>query len=173
MLVKGLEGNMEPGELQKKLEVLAHLESSGGKNKLHAPQTSGIHKGTRAVSSYGLMPNTVKEFTLRNKEFQKTPTGQLILQNIDNPEAINKITEQQEHDDAIMSALLNEQRNRISKYADESDDPELLNVFAHRRGVSGAIKAAKDDSYYEDPYVKAYQEEKARRFPQLQSFLKK
>lgn len=164
---------MESDKIAKKLAILSHLESSGGKNKQHAMQTSGIHKGTRAVSSYGLMPNTVKEFILRNKEFQKTPTGQKLMAVLDNPEAINKITEQQEHDDAIMSELLKEQSSRISKHADENDDQELLNIFAHRRGVSGAIKAAKDDSYYDDPYVKAYQQEKLKRFPQLQSFLKK
>lgn len=162
---------MDPEELKKKLQIISLLESSGGKNKKHAMQKSGIHKGTRAISSYGLMPNTVKEFVVRNKEFQKTPTGQLILKNINNPEEINKITEQQEHDDAIMSALLKEQNKRISKNVDPSDDLELLNVFAHRRGVSGAIKSAKDDSYYDDPYVKAYKKEKEKKFPKLKNYI--
>lgn len=160
-------------DLETKLKVLAQLESSGGKNKIHNMQTSGLHKGTRAVSSYGLMPNTVAEFVRRNKQFQTTPTGQEVLKALDNPEAINKITEQQEHDDAIMRALVEEQNARLQKHIPEDADPELLNVYAHRRGVAGAIKAAKDGSYKEDPYVRKYIEEKAKKFPHLVSFLEK
>lgn len=165
--------NMDREELEAKLKILAQLESSGGKRREHALQKSGIHKGTRAISSYGLMPNTVAEFVKRNKKFQQTPTGQTLLGAIDDPSAINEITKDPAHDTEIMRALLQEQRKRITPYMDETDDPELLNVYAHRRGVSGAIKAAKDDSYKEDPYVKAYIEEKQKMFPQLREYLKK
>lgn len=158
-------------DLEQKLKVLAQLESSGGTKKVHDLQTSGIHKGTRAVSSYGLMPNTVAEFVKRNKQFQSTPTGQKLLQVLENPEEINKITEQQEHDDAVMRALVEEQRERLRKSAPKEVDEELLNVYAHRRGVGGAIKAAKDGTYQNDPYVKAYIEEKNKRFPQLSKFV--
>lgn len=164
---------MNEDQLRKKLQILSHLESSGGKNKVHKLQKTGLHKNTRAVSSYGLMPNTVIEFVKRNKDFQSTPTGQALLNIINNPEEINKITQQQKHDDAIMSALIQEQNKRLQPHLDETDDPELLNVYAHRRGVSGAINAAKDDSYKSDPYVKAYKEEKIKRFPNVEAFLRK
>lgn len=158
-------------DLEQKLQILSQLESSGGKNKIHAMQNSGIHKGTRSVSSYGLMPNTVSEFVKRNKAFSTTPVGQQIIKSMGNPEAINAITEDQNNDDAIMRALLQEQDERLKKAAPPDADEELLNVFAHRKGVSGAIKAAKDGSYKNDPYVKAYQQEKEKRFPKINSFL--
>jgi hypothetical protein len=119
------------------------------------------------------MPNTVTEFVKRNKQFQTTPTGQKLSKVLGNPDAINQITEQQEHDDAVMKALIQEQDQRLQKHVPEDADPELLNVYAHRRGVAGAIKASKDGSYKNDPYVKKYVEEKAKKFPQLMSYIKK
>ena len=43
------------------LRKIAQIESSGGKNFNHREMESGMHKGHRAIGSYGLMPNTVKE----------------------------------------------------------------------------------------------------------------
>lgn len=151
---------MNKDEMKQKLAILKQLESSGGKNRVHAMQKDGIHKGTRAVSSYGLMPNTIAEFVKRNKAFQNTPVGKEILASMGKAESINKVTEDESKDDVLAEALLGEQKERLSKHLDATDDPELLNVYAHRRGVSGAIKAAKDDSYLLDPYVKAYKEKK-------------
>ena len=43
------------------LEKISQIESSGGKNFDHAEIQHGMHKGHRAIGSYGLMPNTVRE----------------------------------------------------------------------------------------------------------------
>lgn len=149
--------------------VLAEMESSGGKHREHPMVTAGVNKGTRAVSSYGLMPNTVFEFTKRNKAFQQTPIGQAILATNGDPEGINSITQDEESDSLIHSSLIDEQNKRIAPHMAEDDDAELANVFAHRRGVSGAINSLKDKKYLNDPYVQDY---KAKRFNRINKFLK-
>lgn len=60
------------------LDLIRQIESSGGQNFAHKPITSGIHEGTSAIGSYGLMPNTIKELINRriqqhamNKQFQQ------------------------------------------------------------------------------------------------------
>ncbi len=52
-------------EVDRMLDVLMWSESSGGKNFDHRLMESGPHKGHRAIGRWGLMPNTVKEFTNR------------------------------------------------------------------------------------------------------------
>lgn len=42
------------------LEAISMVESSGGQNIQHALITKGMHKGTRAGGTFGLMPLTVK-----------------------------------------------------------------------------------------------------------------
>lgn len=48
-------------QLEQFLNTISKIESSGGKNFDHDLITSGIHKGHKAVGSYGLMPNTIYE----------------------------------------------------------------------------------------------------------------
>jgi hypothetical protein len=49
------------------LDSIGQVESGGGENFNHKPITSGMHKGHRAIGTYGLMPNTVDEVIQRSK----------------------------------------------------------------------------------------------------------
>jgi len=145
---------------------ISMIESSGGKFRNHAMNEQGVQAGTKSVSSYGLMPNTIYEFTKRNKEFQQTPQGQAVMQSQGNPEQINSITQDIANDDQIMHSLLQEQDNRLRPhYEGYKVDPEVANVLANRRGVSGAIKSMKDNSYLSDPYVQKYLQLKKLKTP--------
>jgi len=148
------------------LPGLSEIESSGGKFREHDVNKSGLQKGTRAVSSYGLMPNTVYEYTKRDKEFQKTPQGQAILSSNGDPESINEITRDVNNDDVIMKSLLAEQNKRLNPHSSQYGvDAEVANVLANRRGVAGAIKSMRDGSYKEDPYVIKYLQLKNKTIP--------
>lgn len=50
------------------MDATGKIESSGGKDMSHDPMTQGIHKGTSAIGTYGLMPNTIDEFSNRLPE---------------------------------------------------------------------------------------------------------
>lgn len=57
------------------LAKMAEIESSGGKNFEHQEirDPSSIHKGDRAIGTYGFMPNTVKEL-INRRRLRKTIT---------------------------------------------------------------------------------------------------
>lgn len=50
------------------LRKIAFLESSSNQNTNHAEIKSGMHKGDSALGQYGLMPNTIREMAVRNKD---------------------------------------------------------------------------------------------------------
>lgn len=43
------------------LATIGQLESRGGQDTAHTPQSTGLHAGTQAIGTWGLMPKTVKE----------------------------------------------------------------------------------------------------------------
>lgn len=47
--------------LRKFLEKISQLESSGGRDLAHKEMVDGMHKGTAAVGTYGLMPLTAQD----------------------------------------------------------------------------------------------------------------
>lgn len=49
------------------LDKIAFLESSNGQNTDHKPLKYGIHAGTAAVGSYGLMPDTARFVAEKSK----------------------------------------------------------------------------------------------------------
>jgi len=54
-------------EVDRMLDTIAQIESSGGKNFNHAQIKSGMHTGTSAIGTYGLMPNTIQEIANRKR----------------------------------------------------------------------------------------------------------
>lgn len=139
------------------LKHLADIESSGHKNRVHALQTGGIHAGTRAVSSYGLMPATLKEIATKHKPLRNSELGQQILA-AKTPEEINKITYHQPHDDALAKHAWEYTQSRLLKNAPGVDKQQLenLTVYAHRNGINAALKAHKTGTVTSHPYVQKY-----------------
>lgn len=58
---KEYQREMERDKLDRFLQTIGQIESSGGKNFDHQEIESGMHEGHRAAGTYGLMPNTVYE----------------------------------------------------------------------------------------------------------------
>lgn len=141
------------------LQRLSMLESSGGKFREAPTVDQGVQAGTHAVSSYGLMPNTVYEMAQKDKQFQSTPVGQQILQTGGDPSQINQVTADPTKDQTTAAALWDYEQKRLGKYI-PPDQLEDAGVYAHRRGVSGAINAYLNGQNLEDdPYVKQYRDE--------------
>jgi hypothetical protein len=72
--------NPERVKREKFLDIISHIESSGGKNFDHPEIKSGIHEGDKAIGRFGLMPNTVKEIIARTgvqRELASEPPEQL------------------------------------------------------------------------------------------------
>jgi hypothetical protein len=54
-------------DLDKFIQDMAMIESSGGIDTDHDVMTHGMHKGSAAVGTYGFMPNTIDELINRYK----------------------------------------------------------------------------------------------------------
>lgn len=50
------------------LGSVGQIESSGGKNTNHPWMESGMHKGNRAIGTYGFMPNTIKDLANKTED---------------------------------------------------------------------------------------------------------
>ena len=144
------------------LEAVAQIESSGHKFRDHPIVNAGIHKGTKAVSSYGVMPLGVYELATKNKVFASTPTGQEILKaGADDPYAnwahIAEVTRNQQHDNTAAAHLWNYQRERVSKFAKPEHDVDAITAYAHRRGIGAAYSLMQKPDGYQtimnDPYT--------------------
>lgn len=93
------------------MDITKDIESSDGKDFNHKVMNQGIHKGTRAMGSYGLMPNTIKEFAKRLKTPELQELGDMSPEEMyarmeSDPQFESKVAE------PIMESVL-------SKYGDQ------------------------------------------------------
>lgn len=63
--------------LPKELQAISFIESSGGHNLKHRMINHGMHKGTRAIGSLGLMPILISEIVKKNPQL-KNDYGHLL-----------------------------------------------------------------------------------------------
>jgi hypothetical protein len=122
---------------QKIKQAIAMVESSGHKNRVHDMVTAGVHKDTRAISSYGLMPKHVKEVAEKHKPLKESPIGQKIL-NSQSVEEIQNITSDQKKDDKLFDHVWDYHKDRVSKFAVSEDHVKPLAILAHNVGINGA-----------------------------------
>lgn len=111
------------------------VESSGGTRRYHPWIKRGVNRGTRAVSSYGMMPLTVKE--LLSTGFKNTKTGKLVAK-AKTPAEINRITEDEYHDDVAFQWHWKTMYYRIKKMTTTLTLETAL--LAHYAGVTGAMR---------------------------------
>lgn len=140
-------------------EILAHLESNNHQQRDHPVVNTGVNKGTQAISSYGLMPIDVLETAQKHKPFKESDIGKKIL-DAKSLKDINNITQDQNKDDEILNHVWNYKQSRlIANHVVTPEQLELMGVMAHRRGITGALKAFNEgglDAVKNDPYVKKY-----------------
>ena len=139
------------------LRRIATIESTGGKNKVHAEVKEGVHKGTRSVSAFGLMPKYIKEVAEKFNPLKNSMLGKLIRSSDVNQ--VNNIVSNNEHDSTLANHIWNYNQSRLSQHTVDPSHLEALGVAAHRRGITGALKLYKEggiNAVHSDPYVKTY-----------------
>lgn len=147
----------------KELESIAKIESAGHKNRIHDVNNSGMHKGMRSVSSFGIMPITAVEIAQKHSVFKHTETAKQLRNLGKNIQAthtdINKITENQELDKQIAGAVWDYQKNRVKTFVSDEKHVPFVVALAHRKGISAAkqiyLKGGIDD-VMKHPYVSTF-----------------
>jgi hypothetical protein len=156
------------------IEAIAQIESSGHKFREHDLVTAGIHKGTRSLSSYGIMPLSIHFLAEKVKEFQNTPVGKEIIEaGGKDPKAnwmkIAEITKRHTKDHEAMANLWHYQTKRVASFAAPEHNIQALTAYAHRRGIRGTYDLLKEKDGYskllKDPYVQKFLSELSKSTP--------
>lgn len=128
---------------------LTQLESSGGRNLAHAPQTKGIHAGTTAGGEMAIMPRTLKDQLrqAQNVGMEIDPKV-LALGRLKENEITKNLNKDRELDSQTQEALL-----RLLLHKRQGNEAEV--VEAHRRGIEGSRKTDEKKTM-KDPYVQKY-----------------
>lgn len=115
------------------LDATSKIESSGGKDFSHADIESGIHAGSRAMGSYGLMPNTIKEMRKRYPNWEPYQE----LEGLPDKEIIKRVEADKELDKDVAEPLAD---YVLSKYK----DPRVAN-YAWQWGQNTPVDKAENE----------------------------
>lgn len=147
-------------------DAVAAIESSGHTQRIHNMVPSGVHKGTRAVSSYGLMPTTLVVVAQKYKPFKASKEGRFILHAADTHDSkehlgkiINNFTENQSADNAAMRHVWEYKKSRITPHLTSLDHQLPVTALSHNIGINGALRFYKEggiDSVMAHPYVSKF-----------------
>jgi hypothetical protein len=143
-------------EVDRMLDTISQIESSGGKNFNHPEMKSGIHAGTSAIGSYGLMPNTIQEIANRERmagnlppemeEVSKLPPDQMKQTLETNPDLEKAFAR------SLASKVLKKQPN------------EEMAAYSWFQGHNKSPEQIKQENYQDHDYVKKYQEFRKKLF---------
>lgn len=118
----------------KTLKAISAVESQNNPKAQHQIMSTGMHKGSSAIGSYGLMPITIREMVKKNPDLNKK-YGHLANVSGDTFKSLVLHNPETEHE--IASKLYD---NLASKFGHH---PEAIS-HAWFNGVSGTMKALKD-----------------------------
>lgn len=142
---------MNPERVQREdfLDTISMIESSGGVNFNHPEIQSGIHEGQRAIGSFGLMPNTVKEIVKRAEmEGSATPVMRSIAS--ESPAVMKDFLEQNPEIEYELAEKL------ARKVLQKQGDPEKA-AYSWFMGHNLSPKEVESRDYKKTDYVKKYQ----------------
>lgn len=143
-------------EIDRMLDTISQIESSGGKNFNHPEVKSGMHAGTRAIGHYGLMPNTVQEIANRKRmageltpelaEIAKLPPDQMKQTLETNPELEKAFARK------LASEVLKKQPN------------EEMAAYSWFQGHNKTPEQVQQENYQDHEYVKKYRDFRKKLF---------
>ncbi|MEM4360434.1 MAG: hypothetical protein QXT45_07900 [Candidatus Bilamarchaeaceae archaeon] len=131
------------------LQALTYVESSGGTQMEHALMTRGMHKGTRAMGSLGLMPIVAHEI-VKNSPTLKQKYGNLLQYHP--KERADKITEFIMSDPSIYHDIVTTHWNRLGNIFNHNID-KMVHAWHH--GIQGTMKK-KPQEIAASPYVQKF-----------------
>jgi hypothetical protein len=152
------------------VDKIAAIESGGHKNRIHQliTEPSSGHHGMRAVSSYGIMPNTALALVRTHSELNESPLGQKILAThakYGHNKAVfgakmNEITNDQKNDDMLMHYQLEDLSSAAENLGFKPGTKEHEHAMAYGhyygtgkggnkfKGLSGAVSAGGPSGIY-------------------------
>lgn len=131
------------------LRKIAMIESSGGKNFDHAEIPAGMHKGHRAIGSYGLMPNTVKEVINRMRLEGNLNPQLKELQALEADQMKQTIEQNPQYEREMAEYLANRVLNR-------QGGDELKAAYSWEQGHNLTPDKIEQRNYKDADYVKKF-----------------
>jgi hypothetical protein len=148
------------------LEIIAFLESSGGRNFKHRQMQSGIHKGTSAAGTYGLMPNTAIEIANRARMAGELTPEMTEIYSME-PNEIKAYIESNPELERQFANLL------ARRTIDRSDGDLEKAAYRWFMGHNLPEKRLQERNYLDTEYVRRFQRERDQRFPDLMERLQR
>jgi hypothetical protein len=133
------------------LNSISMNESSGGVNTKHKQMEGGIHAGDRALGSYGLMPNTIKEMAVRMGK----DSPFYSYSKMDNSAISDSIKKNPEHERQIASYMANHLYDRFG-----GDESKMAYSWNQGHNLTNDHFEGKHKSYKDHDYVKKYHKNK-------------
>ena len=103
------------------LDKIKMIESSGGIDTNHETVDYGIHKGASAYGQYGLMPNTIREMTKRQRMANKATDQIKPFENMDDESIKKTLNENPELEqyfaEKVAEHIINRQKGDIDRSA--------------------------------------------------------
>lgn len=85
---------MDQAQINAFLAKIGQIESAGGKYTNHKTVQSGMHAGSAAIGTYGLMPNTIDDVVARLKRDKELTPEVAKISDIDNEDDLKDYIEQ-------------------------------------------------------------------------------
>ena len=131
------------------LNNISNIESSGGKNFDHKKINYGMHRGHRAIGRYGLMPNTVKEVVNRMKA-SGLASPELVSTARQSPDVMKKLLEANPEQESRLAEFL------ANKVLDNQNDDEEKAAYSWIQGHNLSPEKIEKRKYKDLDYVKKY-----------------
>lgn len=131
------------------LKRISALESSSGKNTDHPEVNTGVQAGEHAVGQYGMMPNTIKEFSNRMVQQGNAP---LVVQRINNMEDTQKAANQVGEDPELEQLYA---KVMSQKVLDSQGTPDKA-AYSWNQGTNLSPDAITEDKLNNSGYVQKF-----------------
>lgn len=144
-------------KLERFLDIISQIESSGGKNFAHRPITEGIHAGTSAAGTYGLMPNTMREISSRSLQ-EEMPLSEEALNVSELP--AQRMKQEIERQPGLEKEFAERLADRVlTRYPTEEEA-----AYSWMYGHNISPQEMQERPYEESDYVKKYKRFKSKLF---------
>lgn len=140
------------GKIDNFLKTIAMNESSGGKNTNHKQMKTGIHAGTSAFGTYGLMPNTIREMANRMDKYHPMK----MYANMENHEMTNSLKKNPEHEGQVAKFMANHLYDKFG-----GDENKMAYSWFNGHNLTNDHFKTSHKDYQNHDYVKKYQKHKA------------
>lgn len=147
---------MDDKVLKAFLQKIAQIESAGGKYTKHKTMRSGMHKGSSAIGTYGLMPNTIAEIIQRSKQEPNADPNILALEALKEDQLRQKLEQNPNLQDSLA-------RNLAGRVLDRFAGDELRSAYAWNMGHNLPSKRITKEKLAGSPYVQKYQKLSAKK----------